>query len=278
MKNNQLFPIRFDNFKVDAADMLCGIDFKNQYPVEASGLTNWALRSLLIRQDNRNILIDTGFGNKQDSNFFEQYHLNGNFSLQLQLQEIGLSAADITDVVLTHLHFDHCGGCLLKNDGDIAPTFPNAKLWITQIQWDAAINPDPREKDSFLPENISPLPTYYDIRFVQGNDAFSENINFNIVNGHTKGQLIPIIKCGRQSFLFGGDLFPSSVHIDPGMNMSYDMDINTAICEKSDMLEYCLDNNIFIIFQHGLYVECCSLKRYKSRIVVDQIYKIQQFN
>lgn len=278
MINAQLFPIRFDNFKVPGKEMLNVPDWRKIYPDDGNGMTNWALRSLLVRDGNKLILIDSGFGNKQTEVFFSQYHLNGNFQLTSQLVEMGLTTNDITDVILTHLHFDHCGGCLIKHQDEIVPAFPKATLWIGKLQWDNALNPEPRERDSFLTENIMPLKDHYDIQFISEEGSWLPGIDFHFANGHTKGQLILVIHRGKNMILFGADLFPSSAHLDPGVNMNYDVNSLLATCEKSDMLEYCLDHKVTIVFQHGLFVECCTLKSVRNKIIPDRTFTIQQIH
>jgi len=271
-----IIPIRFDNFKVPGKDMVTKPDWHKYYPAEENELSNWALRSVLIINNYKKILIDTGFGNKQNANFFESFYLNGNFSLSKQLADIGLTTDDITDVILTHLHYDHCGGCLLKNNGKIFPAFPQATLWISRQQWDTAQNPSEKEAGSFLPENINFLPNHYPITFIEEEGSYLPGIYFKIANGHTIGQIIPVIHLKNRSFLFGADLFPSSAHLTPEVNMTYDMDAELATQEKKAFLTECLKSNYTIIFQHGIYIEACTLKRQNSEIVPDKNVKICQ--
>lgn len=270
----QLHTIRYPNFKVESNWMLTTSQPEKYYPIESDGLTNWALRSLIICSHDRTILVDTGFGNKQDNTYLASYHLNGDYQLEEQLLSIGLTALDFTDIILTHLHPDHCGGCLKKENEHILPTFPNARLWIGKDQWESAIHPDPREKDSFLSENILPLKDFYPIEWVGKPGSYIPDIYFHLVSGHTCGQLIPEIHTGKLSVLFGADLFPSAAHIDLNINTLYDMDPSKACCEKSDMLEYCLERRILVFFQHGISVECVSLKKQKNIIYPSRIFKL----
>jgi glyoxylase-like metal-dependent hydrolase (beta-lactamase superfamily II) len=272
--NIGIYPIRFDNFKVPGEEMITKTDWPKYYPAE-NQLSNWALRSVLIINSYKKILIDTGFGNKQNNEFFQSFYLNGNFLLSKQLTDLGLTNADITDVVLTHLHFDHCGGCLLKDEDTIVPAFPKATLWISKKQWDSAQHPTEKEADSFLPENIQPLPNYYPVNFITEEGSYLPNIFFRFANGHTAGQIIPVIRVKDKTYLFGADLFPSSAHLNPEVNMGYDIDPELATKEKEKFLIECLSNQDIIIFQHSLYVESCSLKRLNNKIMIDKTLNLR---
>jgi glyoxylase-like metal-dependent hydrolase (beta-lactamase superfamily II) len=273
---SKVLPIRFDNFKVPGKEMITHSNWQKYYPTDDKELSNWALRSVIAISGNHKILIDTGFGNKQSKDFFDNYHLNGNFSINYQLKEAGLTSDDISDVILTHLHFDHCGGCLLKKGNEIFAAYPNATLWMSRLQWDNAINPDEKESDSFLPENILPLPQYYKIKFIEEEGSYLPGFYFKLVNGHTKGQIIPVIHMKNQTLLFGGDLFPSTAHINLSINMNYDMDQSKATIEKADILNEIVDLKAYIIFQHSLYIECCNLKRQRGIIIPDKYMQLQQ--
>jgi glyoxylase-like metal-dependent hydrolase (beta-lactamase superfamily II) len=274
MPLTKIFPIRFDNFKVPGDEMISKPDWEKYYPANDGKLANWALRSLLVVTGNRKILIDTGFGNKQDEGFFRPFHLNGDFSLAGQLARHGLYAGDITDVILTHLHFDHCGGCLLKEKDAIIPVFPKATLWVSKQQWESALHPVEKEVGSFLPENIIPLPDYYTVNFIEQEGSYLPNIYFKLVHGHTVGQIIPLVHVQDKIYLFGADLFPSTAHLDPGVNMAYDIDAGLATKEKEQSLTECLSNRHVIIFQHSLYIEACTLKQQTGRVVLDKIIKV----
>jgi len=265
----QIFPVYFNSFMVPGAAMVVspGKDWRKFYPSVNNDYSRWALRSLVVVKGGSVILIDTGFGNKQEDSFFEQFHLEGDYNVDQQLQEIGLSKNDITDVIITHLHYDHCGGCLLRDGNKIVPAYPKAKLWISAEQWETALNPAPEEKESFLDENIKPLPDFYNIQFVE-EGGFLPGIYFKIANGHTRGQIIPLIKLNVGSLLFGADLFPSSAHLDPNINMAYDIDRKTAIREKEQMLDECIRNKYVIAFQHGLFIEAGRVSRVNNQVEV----------
>ena len=277
MSITKLYPIRFDNFKVPGEEMITKPNWQKYYPAEGA-LTNWALRSVLIVTEHQKILIDAGFGNKQSEEFFKTFQLNGNFSLTRQLADINLSHSDITDVLLTHLHFDHCGGCLIKKNDEIIPAFPNASLWISKLQWESAQHPVEKEADSLLPENINPLPNHYPVNFIEEEGGYIPGLYFKLVHGHTAGQIVPVIHIQNKAFLFGADLFPSSAHLEPNVNMSYDIDAELATKEKEQILEECLINKYTIIFQHSLYIECCTLKKQRNQIVPDKTFQLKNIS
>jgi glyoxylase-like metal-dependent hydrolase (beta-lactamase superfamily II) len=256
----QIFAVYFNSFVVPGADMVVapGKDWRKLYPAYNHDYSKWALRSLIVSKGGSVVLFDTGFGNKQPESFFEPFQLEGDYCINQQLAEIGLTKNDITDVVLTHLHYDHCGGCLLKENNNIVAAFPKAKLWISSSQWENAMNPSEEEKESFLDENIKPLSDFYPIQFVE-EGSYLPGIYFKITNGHTKGQIVPLIKLEQDSLLFGADLFPSSAHLDPDVNMFYDLDGEVAKAEKQTILDECIRNKYSIVFQHGLFIEACKV-------------------
>lgn len=272
MSSTQIFPIYFSQFVVPGEAMVVSPygNWKELYPVAGNGLSKWALRSLIVVNGKTVTLIDTGFGNKQPASFFEPFCLEGDYNPDTQLKQVGLSRNDITDVVLTHLHYDHCGGCLFKENDKIVVAYPKAKLWISSAQWENALDPLPEEKDSFLDENIKPLQNYYPVEFVEEGE-YIPGIYFRIVNGHTRGQIIPLIKLDNGYLLFGADLFPSSAHLHPDVNMAYDMDVAQAKKEKQQILEECIRNDYTIFFQHGLDMEACKISRKESEIVVHPV-------
>ncbi|NJK95297.1 MAG: MBL fold metallo-hydrolase, partial [Bacteroidales bacterium] len=168
-------------------------DWRKLYPSAGQDLSRWVLRSLIVARQGSVVLFDTGFGNKQSDDFFRPFQLEGDYTLDSQLKDIGLTTNDITDVVLTHLHYDHCGGCLLKQGDTIVPAFPRAKLWISETQWDTANKPVEKERESFPEENIQPLKDYYPIQLAD-EGGYLPGIYFKIVHGHTRGQIIPLIR------------------------------------------------------------------------------------
>jgi glyoxylase-like metal-dependent hydrolase (beta-lactamase superfamily II) len=265
----QVFPVYFNSFVVPGAAMVVapGKDWRKFYPAYNTDFSKWVLRSIIVVKGGSVVLVDAGFGNKQPASFFEPFQLEGDYALDSQLEEIGLSRNDITDVVLTHLHYDHCGGCLIREGNKIVPAFPKAKLWVSEKQWETAMNPSEEEKESFLDENILPLKDFYNIQFVD-EGGYLPGIYFKIANGHTRGQIIPLIKLNEGSLLFGADLFPSSAHLDPEINMAYDTDRTQAKKEKQQILDECIRNNYVVAFQHGLFIEAAKVNRVKGQTEV----------
>ena len=192
-----LYPVETGNFKLDGGAMFGVVPksiWQKTNPADSNNLCNWAMRSLLIEDGNRLILIDAGIGDKQSESFFSHFHLNGDATLNNSLQQYGFHPEDITDVILTHLHFDHVGGAVKKKDKGYELTFPNAKYWSNQNHWNWAINPNPRERVSFMEENMIPIKESGHLNFITKGDELGQNISFLMVNGHTESQMIPHIK------------------------------------------------------------------------------------
>ena len=217
----------------------------------------------------RKILIDTGMGDKQDAKFLSHYHPHETVALNDALHQLNFSANDITDVLLTHLHFDHVGGAVQKENETFKLTFPNATYWVSEPQWELALNPNKREKASFLKENILPLQQSGQLKlislpaFKSGSNLqeihFSPNITCFIVNGHTQGMLIPKINLNGRALVFMADLLPSVAHIPLPYVMGYDMQPLITLAEKELFLNEAVKNNYTLFFEHDAFNECCSL-------------------
>jgi glyoxylase-like metal-dependent hydrolase (beta-lactamase superfamily II) len=200
--------------------------------------------------DSRKILIDTGIGNKQSDKFFSHYYLNGDQSLDKSLAQLGLTKDDITDVILTHLHFDHVGGAVTS---DLTPAFSNAIYHVTQIQWNHANNPNPREKASFLIENFEPLLQAGVLNFVQPGDRIADVIEVLTCNGHTLEMITPLIHLpSGEKVLYGADLYPSHSHIKSNFVMAYDIQPLVTMVEKEAMNQRAIEENWWIYYEHDL--------------------------
>lgn len=255
----KLHTIHTGNFKLDGGAMF-GVVPKQLWqrlnPADEKNLCNWAMRCLLIQTNDRNILIDTGIGNKQDSSFFMHYDLNGPDNLDNSLRAINLNAEDITDVILTHLHFDHCGGAVINVDGNLIPKFPNATYYSNELHWNCATNPNPREKASFLKENFVPLKDADKVTFVNEGDIIADCIEVNIFNGHTAGMIAPLITLPNgEKLLYGADLFPSSAHLKPHFVMSYDIEPLKTMEERARTNQRAIEENWWYFYEHDLNVE-----------------------
>jgi glyoxylase-like metal-dependent hydrolase (beta-lactamase superfamily II) len=246
-------------FKLDGGAMF-GVVPKSlwsryQQPDE-NNLCTWAMRCLLIEKDDKRILIDTGMGNKQNEKFFSHYHPHGNTSLLGSLKAKGFSPEDITDVVLTHLHFDHCGGAVSKDaDGNLYTTFPNATYWSDKEHWNWAINPNAREKASFLKENILPIQEAGQLEFVNEYTKIIPELTFALANGHTEGMLIPHIQFGEETIVFMADLLPSPTHIPIAWVMGYDVRPLVTVREKETFLQEAVEKNYLLFYEHDAQTE-----------------------
>jgi glyoxylase-like metal-dependent hydrolase (beta-lactamase superfamily II) len=253
------------NFKVDGGAMFGVIPKGLWARVTAADENNnitLCLRSIVAETNGRVILFDAGWGDKQDEKFFRYSFLHGGEGLLAGLAGCGYTPEKITDVVLTHLHADHCGGCFRRSASGITePVFPNAQYHISAVQWEWANKSNLREDDAFLPENIKPFGESGKLNLVNEDDIIFDDIDLRICNGHTPGLIVPVITCGDQKIIYTGDLIPTMAHIPLIWNMSYDLLPLTTISEKEEILEEALMNNYLLLFQHDEKTECCSLVR-----------------
>ncbi|HUX52990.1 MAG TPA: MBL fold metallo-hydrolase [Williamwhitmania sp.] len=277
----ELYSLNITNFKIDGGSMFGVVPkvlWQRAYPANDDNLCSWALRSLVVKSGNRVVLIDNGFGNKQDEKFMSHFHLFGGDGLIEGLAKIGIQPEEVTDMVLTHLHYDHCGGGVyLKSDGASALTFPNATYHISRSQWEWAINPNFREADSFLPENIIPMMESGKLHLVESEGELFPGFDLRIVDGHTRGQMIPIVTFRGTKIIFAADLFPSTAHIPLAWNMSYDVEPMKTLKEKETFLKEAYENGYMLFFQHDYQNECCSLKQTPKGIRVDRTFSLSEF-
>lgn len=279
----KLHPIHAGLFKLDGGAMF-GVVPKSIWsrtnPTDENNLCTWAMRCLLIEDGNRLILIDNGVGDKQDEKFFSHYHLHGNHTLEGSLKVAGFSFADITDVILTHLHFDHCGGGVRWKDKDkrIAETvFANANYWSNEDHWRWAVEPNAREKASFLKENLLPMQESGQLKFINPQDK-NPLTQFDIlyVDGHTEKMMIPHIKYKDKTIVFGADFLPSTGHIPLPYVMSYDTRPLLTLQEKRVFLEKATKENYIIFFEHDAVNECCTLKMTERGPRVDRTFPLSE--
>ena len=266
-------------FKLDGGAMF-GVVPKSLWsrtnPADENNMCSWALRSLLIEDGKKLILIDTGMGDKQSDKFFSHYYLHGNDSLDKSLNKLGFNRDDITDVFLTHLHFDHCGGAVEWNDqkNGYRPTFKNATYWSTQDHWNWAVNPNDREKASFLKENILPIQESGQLKFVEKTGDYSKEIfnNFDVlfVDGHTESMMIPHIHYKNKTLVFMADLLPSVGHIPLPYVMGYDTRPLTTLKEKGIFLNKAMNEKYVLFLEHDAMNECCTLKETEKGIRLDE--------
>ena len=281
----KLYPINTGYFKLDGGAMFGVVPksiWQKTNPADSNNMCSWALRSLLIEDGDKLILIDTGMGNKQSDKFFGYYYLFGEDSLDKSLAKHRFHRDDITDVFLTHLHFDHCGGAIQwnKNKTGYEPAFKNAKFWSNQNHWNWATKPNNREKASFLSENINPIELSGQLNFIQINDVYTKEAfnNFDVmfVDGHTEKQMIPHIKYKGQTIVFMADLLPSTGHIPLPYVMGYDVRPLITLDEKEKFLHKAAEEEYILFLEHDAYHECCTLKKTDKGIRLNETFNFQE--
>jgi len=275
-----LFTVETGNFKLDGGAMFGVVPrtiWEKTNPADSKNLCNWAMRSMLIEDGNRLILVDTGIGDKQNEKFFSHFHLNGDATLEKSLAKLGFHFNDITDVLITHLHFDHVGGAVKRADKKFDLTFPNAQYWSNQKHWEWALSPNPREKASFLSENIMPIQESGHLKFIQNGNEFGENIKLLMVDGHTEQQMIPIVSHKGKKVAFCADLIPSLGHLKLPYIPSYDVRPLVTMQEKSLFMEKAVQENYVLFFEHDAYNECCTLKSCEKGPKLDAAFKLNEF-
>ena len=281
-----IYPIETGNFKLDGGAMFGVVPktlWQRTNPADSNNLIDMSMRSMLIQDGNRLILIDTGCGNKQSDKFFGYYYPFGDYTLDTSLEKYGFHRDDITDVFLTHLHFDHCGGAIQYNKDRTGyePAFKNAKFWSNKNHWQWAVEPNVREKASFLKENINPIETSGQLNFVNlpsGDFATNTALGFDILfaDGHTEKQMIPHIQYKGKKLVFMADLLPTVGHIPLPYVMGYDTRPLLTMDEKAKFLNQAADNNYFLFLEHDATNELCTVKHTEKGVRLDQTYKFNQ--
>ena len=252
-------------FKLDGGAMF-GVVPKSIWnklnPADENNMCNWAMRCLLIETGNRKVLIDTGIGDKQSEKFYSYYYLNGKDSLLNSLSQKGLKPDDITDVILTHLHFDHVGGAVSKDmDGKLVPTFKNAIYHVAKAHWDHACSPNAREKASFLGENFLPLQENGVLRFAKKDEELVPGVWAHTVGGHTVEMICPKIETENGILLYAADLFPSSAHIPVNYVMGYDIEPLVTMRERQRTNEMAVAENWKYFLEHDHQFETCRVSK-----------------
>lgn len=245
-------------------------------PADERNLCNWAMRCLLVEEGNQLMLIDNGLGNKQDEKFFSHYYLNGTDTLVGSLKQAGFSENEVTDMFLTHLHFDHCGGGVKREGEKLALTFPKATYWSNEDHWLWATKPNAREKASFLTENILPMEQSGQLKFVNGNKAPFGFMDIFYASGHTDKMMIPKIKYKNQTICFMADLLPSVGHIPLPYVMGYDTRPLITLEEKAAFLNEAADNQYILFLEHDPEHECCTVKRTDKGIRLDRTFSLKE--
>ena len=275
-----LYTIDTGFFKLDGGAMF-GVVPKSIWqklnPADENNMCNWAMRCLLIEDGNRLILIDNGIGNKQSDKFFGFYYLNGDATLDLSLAKLGFHRDDITDVVLSHLHFDHCGGSVIWNSDrtKYQTAFKNAKYWSNKEHWQHALDSNPREKASFLTENIMPIQESGQLFFVENGNEVADFMTLPKVYGHTEAMMLPHINYKGQTIVFCADLIPSLGHLPVNYVMAYDIKPLESMRDRQSFLEQAIKNDFILFFEHDPINECCSVtKNERGQFVPEKIFKL----
>ena len=269
-------------FKLDGGAMF-GVVPKSLWsrtnPADENNLCTWAMRSLLITEGEKVILIDNGIGDKQDAKFFSHYYLHGDDSLEKSLHKIGVGYDEVTDNFLTHLHFDHCGGGVKygKKEGSFEMTFPKAKYWSNKDHWKWATEPNPREKASFLKENILPMQNSGHIQFIEPNSA-TLKLGFDVItaDGHTDKHMLPKISYKGHTIVFMADLLPSVGHIPLPYVMGYDTRPLLTMREKAIFLEEAAREKYILFLEHDAVNECCTVKITEKGVRLDQTFRLDE--
>ncbi|MFN8415857.1 MAG: MBL fold metallo-hydrolase [Cytophagaceae bacterium] len=268
------------DFKLDGGAMF-GVVPKSIWerfnPSDENNLCTWATRCLFISNGNKKILIDTGIGDKQPETFFKHYYRSNSKSWNESLSSIQESPESITDVILTHLHFDHVGGATYSKGDVVVPTFPNATYWVHSKQWEWAIHPNPREKASFLKENLLPLQQSGQLKFWDVEMPDWKFLEMITVDGHTEKQLLPLIHTEKGSLLFAADLIPSYGHIALPYVMSYDVRPLLTMEEKESVLSMAVDQQWTLFFEHDPVNECGSLIRTEKGIRINKLGSLEDW-
>ena len=298
----EIYSIDTDLFKLDGGAMFGVVPkvlWEKVLPADERNMCDLAMRLLLIKEGNRLILIDTGIGNKQDEKFFSRYQLHGPDNLDRSLEKRGYKREDITDVFLTHLHFDHVGGAIIKDaqTGNFRPAFPNAIYWSNKLHWEWAVTPNARENASFLSENLLPLEKSGKLKFLptmtiaeqdnlwdpdylwsDGLLPFTQHISYQVVGGHTRGMMVPYIKIGDRTLVYVTDLIPTIGHFPLPYIASFDVFPLLAMAEKEAFLKKAIEEQYIIYFEHDAVNQCCTVKiNEKGKVVPHEIFTLDAF-
>ncbi len=282
----KIYPIIHQNFKLDGGAMFGVVPkviWQRTNPADENNLIEMTTRSILVENGNKLILVDTGMGNKQSDKFFGFYKPSNLNSFDETLKKYGFHRNDITDVFMTHLHFDHCGGSIVRNDkGFYEPAFKNAKFWSNDKHWEWAVHPNKREKASFLSENILPIEESGQLNFIdtptKGKEIYSKDLEFDVifVDGHTEKQMLPKIEYQGKTLVFMADFLPTTGHIPLPYIMGYDTRPLLTLSERELFFNLAAEENWYLVLEHDPYHEICTLKKTEKGPRLDKIYTFDE--
>lgn len=280
----KLHVINTGNFKLDGGAMF-GVVPKTLWnktnPADENNMCSWTMRCLLVEDGNRLILIDNGMGNKQDAKFYNYYFLSGTDTLLNSLRNAGFGPDDITDMFLTHLHFDHCGGSIQynKNKTGFETSFKNATYWSNAEHWEWATKPNQREKASFLKENILPIQESGQLKFIEGESSkqLGDHISISYMRGHTDAMMLPQIQYKEKTVVFVADLLPSASHIPLPYIMGYDTRPLLTLTEKEKFLKRAADEEFVLFFEHDPYSQCCTVQNTDKGVRLKKTFSLDEY-
>jgi glyoxylase-like metal-dependent hydrolase (beta-lactamase superfamily II) len=251
--------------------------WNKQYPADDLNNVGMKQRCMIIEDEGKLILIDTGMGNKKSDKYYKYKYISERKSLQKAVQEKGYSTDDFTDVILTHLHDDHVGGAVFYNDNDLPElVFKNATHWVAKSQWDWAINPNKREAGTFFKENLLPIDKLGKLKFIDENQSEFKNIDFRIYNGHTVGQLIPFVNYDGKTIVYMADFIPTTAHIPIPYIAGVDIQPLKSLDEKEKFLEEAAMKVYYLFFEHDFFTEVCNVKRSEKGIILNKKFELKQ--
>lgn len=273
----QLYTINTGFFKLDGGAMFGVVPkvlWQRTNPADQNNLCTWTNRLLLIEEGDRLTLIDTGIGDKQDEKFFSHYYLHGDDTLDKSLASHGFHRDDITDIILTHLHFDHCGGAIVREGEKLIPAFKNARFWSNEKHWKWATEPNPREKASFLKENILPIQESGQLNFIKEGDPYDVNIDIRLAHGHTESMMLPQMNYKGHTILYMADLLPSVGHIPLPYVMGYDTRPLLTLDERQSYWQECVEKEYILFLEHDPVNECCTLQMTEKGIRLKDTFRL----
>ncbi|MCG3167283.1 MAG: putative quorum-quenching lactonase YtnP [Bacteroidia bacterium] len=278
----KLYSVNAGHFKLDGGAMFGTVPksiWNKLNPADDNNMCSWAMRCLLIEDGNRLFLIDNGMGNKQSEKFFGYYYLHGNDTLEKSLNAAGFSFNDVTDMILSHLHFDHCGGSIQfnKDKTGYEPAFKNAVYYSSERHWKWATEPNPREKPSFLSENILPINESGQLQFLTDGERITENISVMFANGHTDGMMVPHIKYKGKTLVYMADMMPSVGHIPVNYVMGYDTRPLLTMQEREPFMKRAADEEYILFLEHDPINECCTVQHTDKGVRLKEKFSLKEF-